>query len=1626
IYTDTFPGGMHNMCVWVSNANGSPTGGVNANDTLCHGFNACLNGTYTVGDTLSDFATIADALTAIDSAGICGSVIFRIKPGTYNMQLSFDAIPGLNASNTLTFESFTGDSTDVIFQYSASSTTDNYVIQFNGAKYITFRKVTIRATGSSYAYGVYMTNGAEHNTIENCVVKSMLTTSGNGRCIVLYSGAANQYNIIKNNVIEGGYYSMYIYGPSTTVRAKYNIIEGNDISGFYYYGMMLYYQDSLQVIGNYIHDAINTTQYGIYTYYVFDGFRIEGNKVILSPSSYAYGIRIYYCNYYSYITANTAPGIVANNFISLTSGTGTNYGLYAYYSNKVNYYYNSVNISAGSTSSRSLYQYNTTSNTFGENYVNNIFSNTAGGYAAYFSTIARVMTLDYNNYYTNGTYFVYWSGNRANLSAFQIASSKESHGKSINPGFVSAFDLHTNSFGLSNVATPVVGVTIDIDGELRNPSTPDIGADEYTPATTDAGAVSIDYPLSPVLAGSTPVHLTFRNFGLDTLTSVTVAWEVNGVAQTPYSWTGSKLTGQTVDSVLLGNYIFTAGAAHIKAWTTSPNNTIDGFNYNDTTEVTLIACVGFLKGNYTIGGSGADFPDFTSAVQALNYCGVDSTVVFNVANGTYNEQITLTQITGASSINTITFQSASGDSSAVSLSFSATNSTTSHTLHLNGADYIIFKGMTIEGTGTSYARVVTIDGQAHHNKFLNNIISAPSGTSSYFTPIYSSGIKDDYNEFRNNVIKNGYYAMYWRGAGSSTTTLEKGTIIENNEFTGFYYYGLYLYYHDSIIVRGNLIENGSAAVYPRGIYAYYCDRGKRIEGNNIRLAPSSYAYGMYVYYNDGVSAERGIVANNFISIVGGSSTNYGIYCYSSNYQTIAYNSINITAGSTSSRDIYQSSGSNLRFLNNNLVNTGGGYTYYINTPSAIVQSDYNNLYTTGANFVYWSGAHSNLASLQASTYKDSNSVSVDPVFITNTNLHVNSPILNAGATPIPTITVDIDGQTRDPNYPDIGADEFTPTARDIGPLLFVQPTQSYSAVGASVTVEMTVRNFGMDTIYTFGVGYIVGTANPVTSQWSGTLLPGGSFNYQFQQTFSAPAGSILLKAYTDLINDGDSLNDTITMIYTGVPVIPVAWTDSFDMPPYYWVNADGNMSWEHGIPSGSKINTAHSSPNVWATKLSTQYPANCNDNLYSPFFDFSNAQGATLKFWHWVEVTSNDGGNIQYTTNGGVNWATLGYISDPLATNWYNTNIGGTHCFGSSTSSGWQQSTYDLSSLNNTTTPIQFRYHFLSNASGSDDGWAIDDFAITLPKIAFDGGVNSINSPVSTSIIGSPVTVTVTLENFGYDTLSNIPVRYTVNNGTPVTENYSGTLLPNATVSYTFTTSFTSPSTAYTLDTWTSVIGDSRPQNDSSSTNISPVPAPYDAGVIAIINPVDTTFAAQSYNVIVKIVNYGTSTITSMSVEYDVNGMNTVTETYTGSINQFDTIVYTFNTKLLSSIGMYQLCSRTNLTNDADPANDKTCISMVGVIDGIVEISESGLALWQNIPNPANEITTIKYLVPKAGQIVFELRNVIGQTINRFEKSVLQGEHQFDLDIKNLPSGVYYYSIDFEEERLVKKMVISK
>jgi len=170
--------------------------------------------------------------------------------------------------------------------------------------------------------------------------------------------------------------------------------------------------------------------------------------------------------------------------------------------------------------------------------------------------------------------------------------------------------------------------------------------------------------------GLNSVEVELINYGSNTLSSAKIHWSINGIVQpSTLSWTGSISSNQST-LVTIGNYIFnTATTYNIKAWTTLPNSLVDSNNINDSAYVSGIQTG--ISGIYTINpgspAGGTNFMSFSSAIAFLSANRLCGPIVFDVASGIYNEQITIGNIPGSSSINTITFQSTTGNKNNVIL-----------------------------------------------------------------------------------------------------------------------------------------------------------------------------------------------------------------------------------------------------------------------------------------------------------------------------------------------------------------------------------------------------------------------------------------------------------------------------------------------------------------------------------------------------------------------------------------------------------------------------------------------------------------------------------------------------------------------------------------------------------------------------------------------------------------------------------------------------------------------------------------------------------------------------------------------------------------------------------------------
>ena len=85
----------------------------------------------------------------------------------------------------------------------------------------------------------------------------------------------------------------------------------------------------------------------------------------------------------------------------------------------------------------------------------------------------------------------------------------------------------------------------------------------------------------------------------------------------------------------------------------------------------------------------------------------------------------------------------------------------------------------------------------------------------------------------------------------------------------------------------------------------------------------------------------------------------------------------------------------------------------------------------------------------------------------------------------------------------------------------------------------------------------------------------------------------------------------------------------------------------------------------------------------------------------------------------------------------------------------------------------------------------------------------------------------------------------------------------------------------------------------------------------------------------------------------------------------------------------------------------------------------SGIALAQNIPNPASTTTTFSFDLNSNRSVIFEIRDMSGRVVSRMDEGTLgAGAHTIEFDVNALSSGLYTYTLIADGISLTKKMTV--
>jgi len=174
-----------------------------------------------------------------------------------------------------------------------------------------------------------------------------------------------------------------------------------------------------------------------------------------------------------------------------------------------------------------------------------------------------------------------------------------------------------------------------------------VGCVSPTSNALDAGISVIVSPTGTTCATSITPVVTIENFGLNTLSTATINYDVDGGPNNTYSWTGSLGTGISEDVTLPGMTV-TAGTHIFNSSTSNPNGGTDQDGSNDASTI-----------SFTISGSSGTPLPFTEGFEGSTFPPAGWVLDNPDANATFSRVTTASGFGNSSACAKMDFYSAS-------------------------------------------------------------------------------------------------------------------------------------------------------------------------------------------------------------------------------------------------------------------------------------------------------------------------------------------------------------------------------------------------------------------------------------------------------------------------------------------------------------------------------------------------------------------------------------------------------------------------------------------------------------------------------------------------------------------------------------------------------------------------------------------------------------------------------------------------------------------------------------------------------------------------------------------------------------------------------------------------------
>jgi hypothetical protein len=584
--------GSMNITVWITQINNSGIDNDSSDDTLSKTTIICSNGysgLLTVGSSPNnDFQTIEQMYDAFNLCGLNGDITVSFEPGIYTGSMDFS-----NNTHAITITSTTNKMNDVIIRPFAGSG-----IKLDNSRNLVIRNITVDAATSG-TNAIEFTGPCTNIVIRDCKLLANPTTTST-TINPIYKG----YNtgvldsiFFIHNTLDGGYIGLYIYGGTGMGLGIYGtniVFDSNTVTNSYFSGITPFYAILTSCSYNTILSRTTNTSsawYGIYLNY--STATVIGNRIIQQSTAITspWGIYNYYNNTDQYVQDRL---LIANNEIILScnlSSFANAAGIYVYFS-KVAILHNSIYMSGtGAGKGISISNNNAAANNLLIKN-NNIVLTPSAAYPIYFDGTVDIdlYDIDYNNLYAP-TNIGYYSGNITTIGEWQQRILTDKHSVSMLPSYID----YTTSLELAKYSDTLLCPLADVYTDINNnPRTQITYTGAYIKPALGQDLSLLQFsPWNVEVINNQPVEMNIDllNTGIVSINSATFGWSLNGQTQPVVSWTATTpLQSLEVQNIYLDTFrAINANTFNVSVWIESVNgeqDTVTG--KNDTLWTTTV------------------------------------------------------------------------------------------------------------------------------------------------------------------------------------------------------------------------------------------------------------------------------------------------------------------------------------------------------------------------------------------------------------------------------------------------------------------------------------------------------------------------------------------------------------------------------------------------------------------------------------------------------------------------------------------------------------------------------------------------------------------------------------------------------------------------------------------------------------------------------------------------------------------------------------------------------------------------------------------------------------------------------------------------------------------------------